>query len=440
MITSEQIKEGIRKQKLELPRLQQLFDYYIGKHKILSRKLLDPDKPNNKVVTLYPKKIINTMLGYFASIPLSYVSKSGNESFVNDLKLINYINNEEDTNAEIIKTFSIYGKCYELYYIDENGQIRFNYYSPIDMYVEKDSRNNILFGLRHWEETISDDKAIKVEVYDSQGIYHYISTDKGVTFVPDTSEEDKEHYFGEVPIGIYLNNEEEQGDFEEIITQVDALNVLLSDSINSNESWVNAYLVLAGLNGTTKEDIMKLKQDGVLLVEDANQAKFLTKDANAEFQNNLFETLDHLIHEQSDTPRLTSSKFSSNLSGQALKFHLFGLETKSSMKERKMEKALRKRIKMIVTMLNKQGKSYEASDLSFKFSRDIPADEASITDQIAKLVNIVPLETLLSWHPKIQEPSLEIKKLNTASDSSNLDADLVTRNQQTLGVPNGQPQ
>ncbi|ARK30778.1 phage portal protein [Halalkalibacter krulwichiae] len=438
MVTSNQIKEAIKKHKLELPRYQKLFDYYIGKHKILSRKLPDKHKPNNKVVTLYPKKIINTMLGYFASMPLAYVSQSGNQNFLNDIKMINYLNNEEDTNAEIIKTFSIYGKCYELYFIDRNGNIRFNHYSPLEMYIERDSKNNILFGLRYWELKKDDNsKEIKVEVYDENGIYHFISSDGGNTYVSDNNENDLEHYFGEVPITIYLNNEEEQGDFEEIITQVDAINTLLSDAINSNESFVNAYLILAGYKATEKEDIEKMKQDGVLLLDDVGQAKFLTKDANAEFQNNLYETLDHLIHEQSDTPRLTSSKFSSNLSGQALKFHLFGLETKSSMKERKMEKALRKRIRMIVTMLNKQGKDYEPSDISFKFSRDIPADEAAITDQIAKLVNIVPLETLLSWHPKIQEPSLEIKKLKNGLDSTGLDADLRNRNQQILGSNNG---
>ncbi|WP_157801088.1 phage portal protein [Bacillus solitudinis] len=424
MITSNQIKEAIKKHKLELPRLNKLYNYYIGNHAILNRKLADPSKPNNKVTTSYPKMIINTLLGYFASIPLAYVSKSNNELFLEDLKNINFINNEEDVNAEIVKNFSIFGKCYELYYIDRGGKIRFNYYSPMEMYVENDNKGNVQFGLRYWEEKRQEDKRkkiIKVEVYDHSGIYHFISNDNGETYVSDSSEEDLEHYFNEVPISIFLNNEEEQGDFEEFIPKVDAIEKLLSDSVNSVESWVNAYLVLAGHSGSTSEDLQKLKQDGILLLEDVNQAKWLTKNADSEFQNTLFETLDHQIHEHSDTPRLTSAKFSSNLSGQALKFHLFGLETKSSMKERKMEKALRKRIRMIVTVLNKQGKEYEPSDIKFSWTRNVPADEAAITDEISKLVNIVPLETLLSWHPKISEPSLEIKKLQAKSDTMNLD-------------------
>ncbi|WBL16368.1 phage portal protein [Sutcliffiella sp. NC1] len=422
-----------------MPRLQKLYNYYVGKHDILNRKLPDPQKPNNKIVTGYPKSIIDTVVGYFAAHPLSYISKSNNERFLSDIKLINYLNNEEDANAEIVKNFSIFGKCYELHYTDKNGHIRFQYYSPLEMYVEKDSRDNIKFGIRYWEEKKDENtKLIKVEAYDHEGMYRLVSTDNGNTFILDSSEEDnqKEHFYDDVPIVIYYNNEEEIGDFETFIPMIDSLDLMLSDSSNELESWVNAYLVLAGYKGTEYEDIQKMKQDGVLLLDDVGQAKFLTKETKTEFQQNFFETIDSLIHEKSATPKLTSEAFASNLSGQALGFKLFGLETKSSVKERKMERALRKRINFIVTMLNKQGKEYQASDIRFNFVRNIPADEAGITDQITKLINILPLETLISWHPKIKEPDTEIKKLKSGLDSSGLDEDLQKRNQQILGAAN----
>ncbi|WP_158735143.1 phage portal protein [Alteribacillus sp. YIM 98480] len=433
MVTHEQLKEAIKKHKQELPHYQKLYNYYVGKHDILYRKLPDPEKPNNKIVAQYPKKIINTMLGYFASVPISYVSKSDNEDFLNELKLINYLNNEEDENAELAKNFSIFGKCYELYYIDRNGFTRFKHYSPLEMFVEQDINGDILFAGRYWTIRDKDNqKIMKIEVYDTEDIYYFTSTDKGKTFKPDLNERNKEHYFGEVPVSIYQNSEEEIGDFEEFISLVDSIDKLLSDSVNSVESWVNAFLVLGGMQGTTKEDLEKMKQNGALLLEDVTQAKFLTKDADSEFQNNLFETLDNMIHEHSDTPRLTSEGFQSNLSSQALKWHLFGLETKSAMKERKMEKALRKRIRMITKILNMQGKSYDPADIRFKFTRNIPSDESGITDQIVKLFNIIPTETLLSWHPRIQHPENEIKKLQEAQDSMDLESNLQQLNQNRM--------
>lgn len=421
MLNAEQIKEGIKKHKLEVPRYQKLYNYYVGKHEILNRVLPDPEKPNNKIVTAYPTLIIDTLVGYFASKPISYISKTNNQDYLADLQHVFYLNDEEDINAELVKNFSIFGKCYELYYIDQNGHIRFNQYSPLEMYVEKDRKDNVLFGLRYWEEPKGDKKITKVEAYDNQGIYYFVSED-GETFIPDSSETPKEHFFGEVPISVYRNNAEEIGDFEQFLPMIDSLERMLSDSSNELESWVNAYLVLAGHEGTTSEDLKKLKQEGILLLDSIDQAKFLTKEANVEFQQNFFDTIDNLIHMQSATPKLTAESFSSNLSGVALGFKLFGLETKSSVKERKMEKALRKRIRLITIMLNKQGKEYQEFDIRMNFIRNIPQNEAEVADQMTKLVNMVDLETLLSWHPRIQEPGQIVKRLHEQQEQSmNLD-------------------
>jgi SPP1 family phage portal protein len=418
LITAEQVKEAIRKHKLELPRLQKLFNYYVGKHEILNRTLPDSQKPNNKIVTAYPTLIIDTVVGYMASKPLSYISKTNNDEFLTDLQRIFYYNDEEDLNAEIVKSFSIYGKTHELYYIDKLGNIRFNHFSPLEMYVVKDSKGNILYGVRHWEEKKGDKTITKVEAYDHEGIYYFVS--EGDSFIKD--EEQMEHYFGEVCINTYVNNEEEIGDFEQFIPMIDSIEKMLSDSSNELESWVNAYLVLAQHEGTQSEDIVKMRQDGVLLLENIDQAKFLTKEANTEFQQNFFETIDKLIHMHSNTPKLTSEDFSSNLSGVALGFKLFGLESKSMVKERKMEKALRKRIRLITNILNKQGKEYDSFDIRFNFSRNIPQNETEVVDQMTKLIHMVPLEELLSWHPRIQEVPQLIKKLQEQNDSTGLNS------------------
>lgn len=414
MITIDQIKDAISKHKLELSRYKKLYDYYTGKHNILNRKLPDPTKPNHKVVTSYPTVIIDTLVGYFASKPLSYLSSSNDENFLNELKRIFFINNEEDTNAEIVKNFSIFGKTYELHFVDEYGNLRFKHYSPLEMYVEKDNSGRIKYAVRYWHEEVNKEKVLKVEAYDAEGIYNF----SGDNF---TLEAQREHYFGETPITIYQNNEEELGDFESLIPMIDSIEIMLSDSGNELESWVNAYLVLGGMSGTTSEDLAKMRQDGAILVDDANSVKFLTKDVNPAFQQNFFETVDKLIHKFSGIPDLTSEQFSSNLSGTALGFKVFSMESKSATKERKMEKALRKRINFICTILNKQGKEYDPYDIQFHFIRNLPQNKSEIADQIVKLSPHVDQKTLLSWHPDITDVDLVLKRLKEQSDSMDLD-------------------
>lgn len=419
LITSEQIRDAIKKHRLELPRYQKLYSYYIGQNDILNRTLPDPLKPNNKIATSYCSLIIDTAVGYFASKPISYLSRSGNEKYLSDLQRIFLFNDEEDTNAEIVKDFSIFGKCYEITYIDPQGNIRFKQYSPMEMYVEKDSQDNILFGLRYWQEKQGENNVTKVEAYDAEG-FHYFSSFDGETFVLDKS---IPHYFGEVPVTIYKNNDEEIGDFEKQIPLVDAIDKILSDSANELESFANAYLLIKGYQGTQPEDIQAMRQNGVLLLDgQGGDAEWLIKNINNQFQQNFFETLDNLIHIQTATPKLTTEEFSSNLSGIAIGFKLFSLESKCSVKERKMEKALRKRIRLITNILNLKGANYDWTDVDCQFSRNLPQNEMEIVQEIVQLTNMVDLETRLSWHPRIQNPKQVIEKLKQEQDTMNLDA------------------
>jgi SPP1 family phage portal protein len=418
VVTSEQIRDAIKKHRSELPRYQKLYNYYIGQHDILNRRLPDPLKPNNKIVTDYPGVIIDTVVGYFASKPISYLSRSGNEKYLSDLRKILLLNDEEDTNAEIVKDFSIFGKCYELTYIDTQGNIRFKQYSPIEMYVEKDLQDNILFGIRYWQEKQGENNVTKVETYDAEG-FHYFSSFDGEIFILEKS---IPHYFGEVPVTIYKNNDEEIGDFEKQIPLIDAVDKLLSDSSNELESFANAYLMIKGYQGTKSEDIQAMRQNGVLLLDNQGDASWLIKNINNQFQQNFFETIDERIHIETATPKLTTEEFSSNLSGIAIGFKLFGLESKCSVKERKMEKALRKRIRLITNILNLKGANYDWTDVQFQFSRNLPQNEAEITNEIVQLSHLVPLEILLSWHPRIQNPAQVVQKLKQEQDTMNLDA------------------
>jgi SPP1 family phage portal protein len=419
MVTSEQIKEAIKKHRLELPRYQKLYNYYVGRNDILNRQLPDPLKPNNRIATSYCSLIVDTVVGYFASKPISYLSRSNNEKYLDELQNIFLINDEEDTNAEIVKDFTIFGKCYELVYIDPQGNIRFKQYSPIEMYVEKDSQDNILFSIRHWNEKQGDTDVMKVEAYDAEGFHYFTSYDGGETFVLDQS---IPHFFGEVPVTIYKNNDEEIGDFEKQIPLIDAIDKILSDSANELESFANAYLLIKGYQGTQPEDVQAMRQNGVLLLDQQGDAEWLIKNINNQFQQNFFETIDNLIHIQTATPKLTTEEFSSNLSGIAIGFKLFGLESKCSVKERKMEKALRKRIRLITNILNLKGADYRYTDIQLQFSRNIPQNDMEITQQIVQLANMVDLETRLSWHPRIQNPKQVIEKLKQEQDAMNLDA------------------
>lgn len=423
--------------KLELPRNQKLYNYYIGKHDILNRVLPDSTKPNNKIVANYPQYITDTVVGYMASIPVAYLSTENDKDYLSDLNRVFFHNDEEDINAEIIKDSTIFGKSYEVMWIDKEGQIRFTQYNPLEMHVETDSKDNIKCAFRPYEEEDENDQKTEyVEVYDSDGI-RYFKKD-GSTY-KELTNQFKKHHFNEIPVMIYKNNDEEIGDFENFISSIDGINGILSDSQNELESFANAYLKIKGHQGTTTEDVTRMKQDGVLLLDEKGEADWLIKNINNQFQQDFFETMDDLIHNHSATPKLTSEEFASNLSGVAIRFKLQGLENKCSVKERKINKTLRKRIRLITKILNLKGKEYDPYTIRFEFKRNIPTNANEITDEIVKLQNLVDKETLLSWHPRIADASLVIERYEEEQPKMDLEELFKRMEQEQLeGNENGQ--
>lgn len=392
--------------KKQLPRYQRLFNYYIGQHDILHRTLPDKTKANNKILASYPSYVVDTVVGYMAE-PIAYTSIDNNKEYLNDLNKVFFLNDEEDVNAEIIKDMTIFGKAYEVMYTDKEADVRFIQYNPLEMYVAKDSKDNITFAGRPYTvEDLDGNETNFIEVYDVDAIRLYEETGNQYKLIKETK-----HYFNEIPVCLYKNNDEELGDYEQQIPMIDGINKILSDSQNELEAFANAYMAITNAQGTTKEDIEALKQDGVLLLPGDSKAEWLIKNVNNQFQQDFFETMSKLILSHTATPDLTSEEFASNLSGVAIQFKLQGLENKCSIKERKMNKALRKRIRLITKILNLKGNNYEPFTIRTQFSRNIPSNENDVVDQIVKMRNLVDKETLLSWHPKIDNAQQVLDKL-----------------------------
>lgn len=94
------------------------------------------------------------------------------------------------------------------------------------------------------------------------------------------------HAFKGVPINVYQNNQEELGDFENVISLIDAYDAISSDSINEFNYFSDCYLALYGMSGTEAEDIAAMKEQRVLLLETDAKAEWLTKNINDTYVNN----------------------------------------------------------------------------------------------------------------------------------------------------------
>lgn len=390
------IQRYIQKNKANVRRLQKLQDYYKNNTEITKRVMKDISKPNNKIVNPYAAYITDTFTGYFLGEPVSY-SCLDNCEFLQTIQSLYDYNDEAAENAELGKDASIYGVAYELMYLDENADIRFRKIDAIKAIPIYDNtlEEDLLYFIRYYDDTdiISNVTTTYIEVYSRKWIRFY--TDKNSLKLT----EERPHSFGAVPINIYQNNSEEIGDFEGVISLIDAYDKITSDSINDIEYFADCYLALYGMEGTEADDIAAMKELRVLLMSSDAKAEWLTKDVNDTYIENLKNRLDTQIHKFSRCPALTDENFAANASGVAMKYKLMGLETATSKKERAFKKALQRRLELICNIFSIMGKDYDYRELQITFTRNIPANLVEMADVVSKIGNLLSEETQISMLP-----------------------------------------
>ena len=386
-----------------------LENYYNAKNEILSRTMRDTTKPNNKIANSYASYITDTLVGYFVGKPISY---SGNDTNVlNELQMIFEYNDEADENAELAKNASIYGVAYELLYMNENV-VRFKSLDPKECIPIFDDTldNNLLAFIRYYDnyDVVQDKTITIIEVITDKETVRYSTTSTlgNLTFI-----ESYPHYFGMVPIAIYKNNEEESGDFEQVISLIDAYDKLESDSLNDFEYFVDAYLALYGFTAEP-EDIAQMKENRVLLMDEGTSSEWLIKDTSDNNIENIKNRIDADIHKFAKCPNLADKEFASNASGVAIKFKLLGTENKVAIKERKFKRGLQQRLELLANIKGVLANGFDWRSIDIIFTRNIPANDTDIANMVNTLSGIVSEETLLAQIPFVEDVAGEIERLD----------------------------
>ena len=217
---------------------------------------------------------------------------------------------------------------------------------------------------------------------------------------------------------IYRNNDDTQGDFEQVVSLIDAYNKMQSDSINDYEAFVDSYLVLGGLGGTDANDIADMKQNRVILLDNGATAQWLTKTVNDGYVENIKNRLQSDIYLFSKTPNLADENFAANSSGVAIKYKLISLENVTSTKERHFKLGLQRRMEIICNALSVLGSDYNYLDADITFHRSLPENLQEITDYISKVGHLLSEETQIQMLGIDVDAATEIEKRNAEKEAS----------------------
>ncbi|WP_430599381.1 phage portal protein [Enterococcus sp. DIV0179] len=425
----------IQEHLMQVQRLERLSDYYDGKQDILKRKKENEAAPNNKVLINHAKYVVDMNVGFMVGNPIAYTSDTDK-----NIKPILDLYDEIDIvshDTELEKDLSTFGIGYELVYLkinkDETTQPMIKCIDPRGIFLVTDDTvdKNPLFAIHH--QPVFDLQGgisyFLVKYYNDNRVLTYRCNSQGwgdynlIKALP--------HYFGAVPVIEYRNNEEKQGDFEQAMTLIDAYNLLQSDRLNDKEAFVDAIMFIQGflLADGDGEKLMKEKLLQTSASPSETAAGYLTKELDESGVDVLRDAILDDIHKVTYVPNLNDENFAGNVSGESMKYKLFGLLQLMSVKSRYMVKGLRQRMQIIENFLKIKDKTIDATGTKIKLKPNLPINTTDIINQIVQAYSagILPLKILLTWLPDIDDVDEVLKQLTEEKERQ------IDMNQKMLG-------
>lgn len=390
----------------EIPKLNKYWNYYKGNQEIMRKVATDIGKPCNRIVSNYCYNITQNYQGYITGIPITYSSE---KDFSAIQEVLNY-NDVKNEDSELLRNALIFGRAFEINYIDEEGKQRFKVLdsrSCIPVY-DTSLNNDLLYVIRFYQEDNIDDLLDKyvIEVYGNAEIRTYSSTSQFSSF---SLLEERLHHYNQVPITVFSLNSEEESIFDKVITLQDAYNKLLSSEVDDFEAFCDAYMVLKGCIAED-EDIKSMKQNRVLVLDNDASAEYLTKSVNDTQIENMLQNINDTIHKIANSPDFNDEKLLAQ-SGIAMRYKLVGFENVASSIVANMTKALQRRIELICAIIHLTGGEEVWRDVDITFTRNLPVNITEAVQVVNQLRGVVSDKTLLTLLPFIDDADAEMEKI-----------------------------
>ena len=437
-ITPYLLRRLIERHSEEAERAARLRSYYEGRHDILKREKAAEGAANNRVVANWAKYITTVATSYLIGYPVTYEAL-GDKYDISKVLDSYRRQNIPAVDVKLEKSASICGAGIEMIYTDENSEPRSFAVSPCDAFIVYDdtAAHNKLFGVYICigYDINGTQNRVTITVADKQYFYTYEGHDMSRIDLVKT----EEHYFGGVPFVEYMNNDERQGDFEQQITQIDAYNTLQSDRVNDKAQFVDAFLLLLGID-ITDEQAKKLLTEKILMGDPEARAEYLSKVLNETDTEILRKALRDDIHSTSMVPNLSDESFGNNVSGVAIKYKLLVFEQLTLEKERLFEQGLRERLALYISFyaIKANQPLVPVHDISVKFKRNLPANELELSEIVNNLTGTVSSGTLLKLLPFVDDAEKESELVSSENAEKDKQSVLTQRELMRFGDDNEQ--
>lgn len=345
-----------------------LYKYYKGGQPILERVNTIRPELTAKVVENRANEIVSFKVGYLMGEPIQYISRSDDEKVAEEINTLNeytYSENKDSEDRELSEWSHICGTSYRMVLPDEQNN---KDDSPFEIHT-LDPRGSFVVYVRRLGHRpllgvtyVTDDNGIATYDCYSDTMYFKVVGNEVVTAIP--------HIIGSIPIIEYPANRARLGAFEIVLPLLDAINEVSSGRIEAVNEFVQAFLILKGVDMTAAE-YEQFKKEGAIKLPPDGDAKYVVNELNQAQTQTLIDHMYQTVLTICGMPnRNGGSSTSDTGAASMLRDGWVGAEGRAKDSELVFKKSEREFLKIVLRIMNSfRGTALKLSDIEIRFTR-----------------------------------------------------------------------
>ena len=385
--------------------------YYKADHDAIVKAKQKPNnKPDNRLVLNYPKKLVDTFTGFAVGKPVQMTlpEELGNEA----LSKFNVSRKMDSVIARVWKESCIYGRAY-FYVYSHDSEIYVTDALPLDTFVIYDNTvaHKPLYAVRYGH--IGASASYKLTVFSES--YQWES---------DTSRNTSGfgsrvvNPFGMIPIIEAVENDERLSVIKNVLPLIDEIDKAMSEKANDVDYFADAYMKVLGAI-LSEDDLENLRNYRIINLKSRESetpenldVDFLSKPNADTTQENLINRVIDNLYQVSMITNLNDKDFG-NSTGVALEMKYKPMLNLATLKSRGFTEALKDMYQVVFASDLIENISREAwKDLDINFQYDLPHDTLSEAQTAQILANLVSSETWLKTLSIVNDPRQEQERMD----------------------------
>ena len=385
-----------------------LFKYYKGDQPVNQREKVYNTQINNKIVSNIAAEIVDFKIGYLLSAPIQYIDAASNDSeddiTNNDLDLMTrfcMLEDKETSDLEVAEWQSICGRGFRM--LLPKAEV-LEGESPFAIYTLDPRDTEVVYSSKLGHKPMMAFTSITLED-DSKIYYCYTATD---LFVLDEDGKDASdeinksgpHALGMIPIIEYPANNARLGDFEQVLSLLNAINTVTSNRVDGIEQFVQAILVMEGMQIEAAQDqsqsdaelqfMQQVREVGGMMAPAGSRAYYIAQELNQQQTETLMQSMYERVLTIVGMPsRSLGNNRSTSDTGSAviLRNGYSETEARARVRENYFRKSERRLLNLMISLTNAlSGTDLLPTNVDIRFPRrNYTNDSANVTNLISML-------------------------------------------------------